>query len=116
GLENDFKVLLWISSKTQGDENLPSNFTYLKTHADEVFSESLESIRMTSLGSLSIKRSFRAFKHSKYADMNFSQLIAEGEGKFIEFKKALQVNLETGKAGAKAKQAIAKTLAAFLNS
>jgi hypothetical protein len=116
GLENDFKVLLWISLKTKEDENLPSNFTYLKTHADEVFSESLESIRKTNEGSMSVERSFRTFRYSKYANMNFSQLIAEGEGKFIEFKKTLQVNLETAKVGAKAKQAIAKTLAAFLNS
>jgi hypothetical protein len=116
GLENDFKVLLWINFNTKGDENLSSNFTYLKTHADEVFFESLESIRNAIGGSSSIGRSCKGFKYSKYSDMKLSQLIAEGEGKFIEFKKTLLASLESGKAGSKAKQAIVKTLAAFLNS
>jgi Putative DNA-binding domain len=115
--ENDFKIMLWINAAEKHDlDQLSSNFSYLKTLADEIFNDEIN--KLTSLKTTPAKSKLdpKSFKNSKYSKMNCQQLIQQGEGKFIEFKRTLRIDLETNKPGNKAKQAIAKTLAAYLNS
>jgi len=117
--ENDFKLMLWLNSdKKDGNDQLSRNFSYLKTLADEVFYDEIDyqSTLQTKISPIKSRSDPKSFKNSKYAKMTCQQLIQQGEGKFIEFKRTLRIDLETNKHGNKAKQAVAKTLAAYLNS
>lgn len=116
--ENDFKMMFWISSDKKHEHDLlSSNFSYLKTLADEVLYDEihlLTSQNETITGKS--KSDPKSFKNSKYAKMTCQQLIQQGEGKLIEFKRTLRIDLETNKPGNKPKHAVTKTLAAYLNS
>jgi len=105
--DNDFKFFLWAnSSGTQDKDKLFTNFSYLKAHADELFLEAVNSVRNVAM----------TYKKSKYAKLSLSQLIQEGEGKFIEFKSTMIVNPDSKLLDSRQKHRIAKTIAAFLNS
>lgn len=116
--ESDFKMTLWIHYDNKNDHGkLSSNFSYLKTLADEIFSDEIHQlipVNETTPGKS--KSDPKSFKNSKYAKMTCQQLIQQGEGKLIEFKRTLRIDLETNKPGNKPKHAVAKTLAAYLNS
>lgn len=115
-IDTDFKLLLWLRpDKSDKHVQLRRNFNYLKTHADELFVEEILKLKNT-LTNHDLDTKWNAFKLSEYASMGFNQLISEGESRFIEFKRTLKIDLETNKPGNKPKHAIAKTLAAFLNS
>lgn len=117
-VENDFKMILWLNTGKKDDhEKLISNFSYLKTLADEIFYDEIH--QLTSLvdaDSIIVKSDPKSFKNSSFFKMSCQQLIHQGEGKFIEFKRTLSIDVETNKPGNKAKQAVTKTLAAYLNS
>ena len=116
--ESDFKMILWIHYDNKNDHGqLSSNFSYLKTLADEIFRDEIHQLTLVNKTTPSKSEADpKSFKNSKYANMTCQQLIQQGEGKFIEFKRTLRIDLETNKPGNKAKQAVAKTLAAYLNS
>ncbi|RQO64847.1 hypothetical protein DBR43_31705 [Pedobacter sp. KBW06] len=116
--ENDFKMMFWINSDKKHEHDLlSSNFSYLKTLADELFYDEIhQSTSQDKTSPVKSKSDPKSFKNSRYANMTCQQLIQQGEGKFIEFKRTLRIDLETNKPGNKAKQAVVKTLASYLNS
>jgi hypothetical protein len=97
--ENDFKMMFWISSDKKHEHDLlSSNFSYLKTLADEVFyAEIHQSTPQNKTNAVKSKSDPKSFKNSRYAKMTCQQLIQQGEGKFIEFKRTLRIDLDTNK-------------------